>query len=86
MQDCPGNLIFDPGLLICNWPESTTCIKHLRTSDSIPIKLESEESEPSLHSESLFSEFIPTVPTAITVQTSEAVGGGRRGERPGWSR
>jgi len=26
IQDCPGNLIFDPSLKICNWPDTTTCI------------------------------------------------------------
>merc|ERR1711931_619575 len=29
LQSCPGNLIFDPVLKICNWPDSTTCIADL---------------------------------------------------------
>jgi len=29
LQSCPGTLIFDPVLKICNWPDSTTCIADL---------------------------------------------------------
>merc|ERR1712020_105753 len=29
LQSCPGTLIFDPVLKICNWPDSTTCISDL---------------------------------------------------------
>lgn len=29
LQSCPGNLIFDPNLKICNWPDTTTCIADL---------------------------------------------------------
>ena len=82
IQDCPGNLIFDPGLLICNWPESTTCIKYLQKSEQIQTKLEAEESDLTLLSENLFSDFVqtdppypllPTVPTVPTVPTFPTV-------------
>jgi len=36
VQSCPGTLIFDPLLKICNWPESTTCIADLKPK--IPIR------------------------------------------------
>ena len=26
-QSCPGTLIFDPVLKICNWPDSTSCVQ-----------------------------------------------------------
>ena len=29
-QSCPGTLIFDPLLKICNWPDTTTCIQELK--------------------------------------------------------
>jgi hypothetical protein len=29
-QACPGTLIFDTFLKICNWPESTSCIADLK--------------------------------------------------------
>jgi len=52
-QSCPGTLIFDPILKICNWPDSTTCIADLlpKKKKQIPTRLrpvkgddESEES------------------------------------------
>ena len=79
IQDCPGNLIFDPGLLICNWPESTTCIKYLQKSEQIQTKLEANESDLTLFSENLFSDFVPTdppyplLPTVPTVRTTQPV-------------
>jgi len=40
LQSCPGNLIFDPVLKICNWPDSTTCIADLQPKRK-KVKLDS---------------------------------------------
>jgi len=37
-QACPGTLIFDPVLKICNWPTSSQCIKDLLPKQSIRTK------------------------------------------------
>jgi len=42
LQSCPGTLIFDPVLKICNWPDSTTCIADLLPKKK-KVKLESFE-------------------------------------------
>ena len=34
-QSCPGTLIFDPVLSICNWPDQTTCIQELKPKVSL---------------------------------------------------
>ena len=31
-QSCPGTLVFDTFLKICNWPEATSCIADLKLS------------------------------------------------------
>jgi len=43
LQSCPGNLIFDPVLKICNWPDSTTCIADLLPKRK-KVKLDTFES------------------------------------------
>ena len=43
LQSCPGNLIFDPVLKICNWPDSTTCIADLLPKRK-KVKLDSFQS------------------------------------------
>merc|ERR1719222_729113 len=37
-QSCPGTLIFDPVLKICNWPSGTTCIRDLLPKSTSTIR------------------------------------------------
>ena len=45
-QSCPGTLIFDPKLKICNWPDTTTCVQELKPKKPIrtkTVKIEEDE-------------------------------------------
>jgi len=39
-QSCPGSLVFDTGLKICNWPDNTPCLSDLLASIKKPSTLE----------------------------------------------
>merc|ERR1712106_526158 len=65
-QSCPGSLIFDPKLRICNWPQSVTCVVDIKPK--IPIRSKTVKNEPFLLDDADFDLFQsddgPTAPTA----------------------
>merc|ERR1719500_1532944 len=56
-QVCPGTLIFDTELKICNWPQTTSC--NIKPK---PVKLDEDDLASLLSGES------PTAPTAKSAQ------------------
>jgi len=60
VQSCPGSLIFDPVLNICNWPQSTTCVKEFTKPKE--KTLSDEETKELL--KGIKSDDSPTAPTA----------------------
>lgn len=68
-QDCPGSLIFDVVLKICNWPDSTTCIVDLLPKKKKKrVKNEDDKSKVvtarNFLANPLPDDGVPTVPTA----------------------
>jgi len=59
LQSCPGSLIFDPVLSICNWPDSTACVTDLKPK----VKILSDDETRELLKD-FNQDDSPTAPTA----------------------
>jgi len=60
LQSCPGTLVFDPVLHICNWPDSSTCVAE---SKKPTVKILSDEEARELL-QGIQHDDSPTAPTA----------------------
>jgi len=70
LQSCPGNLIFDPVLKICNWPDSTTCIADLLPKRKT-VKLDLNGDDIDLIADEVPISLTPTAPSVSRKTTKK---------------